>query len=96
VEPVPEEVPQLFGSFPVESEQQKQGRDALKRIRDAVGDSELADSIDDVLAGKATLRDLMGHPDMAGILTRTAAVMRTELEQMSPEELARMKEATQQ
>jgi len=86
----PEDV-QLFGSFGPDSEQQRHASEALKRIRDQTGDPKLSEAIDDVLAGRTTIRDLMRQPGMTSVLDRTTNAMNTEISTMSPEELDRLK-----
>ena len=55
---VDHEVPRLLPTFPVGSRADLQLRDQLRAIRDGT-DQDIRELIDDVLAGRASLRDLI-------------------------------------
>jgi hypothetical protein len=86
-----EDEPQLFASFSAESPQQRQAKEALKKLHEAFSGTPVADTIERVLAGEKSMSDLMRDPQMAAVMRQTAAQIQTEISDMSPEELETMK-----
>lgn len=87
---VPDE-PQLFSSFSAQSDQQRQAKRALEKLRSAFNDTPLAQTIEGVLKGDRSISELMRDPQMVRVLEQTSERIQEEKRRLPPEKLDELK-----
>gem|GEM_PF-6959324 len=85
-----QEEPWLLPSVDPSGREGREFRRTLERLRDQVTDEKLRGELRDVLDGRKSGRDLMFSSAFASVLSEVQRRWEAELEQMSPEERAKM------